>query len=326
MSIGEALQVGIVTGVVSLAVTVPLDSLLWQQFPLCWPEGMVLWFNAIDNRSSEWGTEPWWWYFGKALPRALLGTTILIPLSFLHIPNCFHRLQQQQPRTTEIIVNAMPIFDGTMVPFVIPVMGFVALYSFLPHKEMRFIFPALPMLNAAAAHALAGLHEAAVRPKAIKKVDHDEQQQQQQHDHSSRIRSWWALCVWVGGMMALLVTAMGSLLFLAVSTQNYPGAAMSGVSLFGQREASFSSVSSTTTTATTTWTFTKSGYEAEHQDQGPLSSDNSTSSFTHLLTEESHVDGFRTIGIAPGQPRIDFRNRRISTRDTIYILERTDYI
>eukprot|EP00550_Attheya_septentrionalis_P011165 CAMPEP_0198305234 /NCGR_PEP_ID=MMETSP1449-20131203/57806_1 /TAXON_ID=420275 /ORGANISM="Attheya septentrionalis, Strain CCMP2084" /LENGTH=194 /DNA_ID=CAMNT_0044007767 /DNA_START=645 /DNA_END=1225 /DNA_ORIENTATION=- len=96
MSIGEALQVGIVTGVVSLAMTVPLDSLLWQQFPLCWPEGMVLWFNAIDNRSSEWGTEPWWWYFGKALPRALLGTTILIPLSFLHIPNCFHRLQQQQ--------------------------------------------------------------------------------------------------------------------------------------------------------------------------------------------------------------------------------------
>jgi hypothetical protein len=94
-------------------------------------------------------------------------------------------------------------------------------------------------------------------------------------------------------------------------------AAMSGVSLFGQREASFSVSSS----STTTWAFTKSGYESEHQ-QGPSSD---TSSFTHLLTEESHVDGFRIIGIAPGQPRIDFRNRRISTQDTIYILERTDY-
>lgn len=55
-------QVSLVAGVgagaaavaASLALTVPLDSLLWGRW--LWPEGEVLWFNTAQNRcAAGWG-------------------------------------------------------------------------------------------------------------------------------------------------------------------------------------------------------------------------------------------------------------------------------
>jgi hypothetical protein len=57
------------------------------KFPITWPllwvrcaSGVVLFFNTVENRSSEWGESPYHWYFTSALPRAMLATSLLIPV------------------------------------------------------------------------------------------------------------------------------------------------------------------------------------------------------------------------------------------------------
>lgn len=76
---------GIVIGALSLAATVAVDSVLWKR-PL-WPEGVVLFFNTVQNRSHEYGVSPWHWYWTSALPRALLGTLLFLPAAvFTMVP------------------------------------------------------------------------------------------------------------------------------------------------------------------------------------------------------------------------------------------------
>ena len=71
---------------------------------------------------------PWHWYLTSALPRALL---LAYLLAFLGAT--------VEPRSRPLARAAAT---------------FVGLYSFLPHKELRFIFPAVPLMNACAACAV----------------------------------------------------------------------------------------------------------------------------------------------------------------------------
>ena len=128
------------------AVTVALDTIMWRppedatrsiapsttHWPgatgVLWPEGRVAFFNTVLNKSSEWGVSPWHWYFTSALPRAL---TVSYPLSLVGAA------LERRVRAA----LAIGLF-------------YVVVISRLPHKELRFVFPTLPLFTACAASAV----------------------------------------------------------------------------------------------------------------------------------------------------------------------------
>nr|CAB3221180.1 dol-P-Man:Man(7)GlcNAc(2)-PP-Dol alpha-1,6-mannosyltransferase [Phallusia mammillata] len=118
-------------GLIVLVATVGIDSYFWGRW--LWPEGEVMWFNVVLNKSSSWGTSPWHWYFTSALPRCLLTSAIFIPWG----------LRSDSYRTLLLLL---------------PATGFVCAFSFLPHKELRFIIYTIPMINAVAACGYSNLY------------------------------------------------------------------------------------------------------------------------------------------------------------------------
>ena len=77
---------------------------------IMWPEGRVFWFNTYENRSHEWGTYPFSWYFTDALPRAI----------GIWTPFVVFGAATNGKRASSLVA-----------------LSFVTTYSFLPHKELR---------------------------------------------------------------------------------------------------------------------------------------------------------------------------------------------
>ncbi|CAH0550492.1 unnamed protein product [Brassicogethes aeneus] len=125
ITLKRLLQIAVPGGIGFLGLSVVIDSIFWNR-PL-WPEGEVLWFNAILNRSSDYGTSPFLWYFYSAIPRGMAASLLLVPIGFF--------------------------LDERVRRLVVPALLFVLVYSVLPHKELRFIMYVYPLLNVAAATA-----------------------------------------------------------------------------------------------------------------------------------------------------------------------------
>ena len=157
----------------AVGTSVAIDSFFWG-YPV-WPEGQVLWFNTILNKSSHWGTSPFLWYFYSAMPRALLFSIVLLPFGFFYdIKKCSLKI-------------------------IIPAIGFVFLYSFLPHKELRFIIYVFPLLNTVAAAGLETIRNFRFSPSYAKRL--------------------LQICFYSHLVVNLIVTCG----MLTVSSMNYPG-------------------------------------------------------------------------------------------------------
>ena len=87
---------------------------------VCRVELAVKTLQAVRHmcRSSEWGVKPWHWYATSALPRGLL---IGYPLAFL---GCLLE------RRVRVLAGVIAVY--------------IAMYSFLPHKEVRLCISQSP--------------------------------------------------------------------------------------------------------------------------------------------------------------------------------------
>jgi alpha-1,6-mannosyltransferase len=127
---GVIIPAGLGGLVIGLLCTVPLDSFFWQSFPL-WPEWTAFYYNTIQGHSADWGVSPWHYYFSNALPRLMLNPVTYLPCIPVALLNVATRKQS--------------------LDLAIPLLGFVVLYSLLPHKEWRFIVYVIPGLTGVAA-------------------------------------------------------------------------------------------------------------------------------------------------------------------------------
>ncbi|CAM9869902.1 unnamed protein product, partial [Ectocarpus fasciculatus] len=269
----EVITAGLKWAIPSLMASFLLDSALWGRW--VWPESQVLLFNTVANRSSEWGEMPFYWYFLSALPRALSGTALLIPIGLLRDPSRPLQLLRRPAAAAAIVDSQASVFS-----YLLPGVAMVCLYSVLPHKELRFIFPALPLFNLAAGVGMSKAVRGLLSAKAKDNDDDDNgggrtRSNVRYQDKSSdngrggatgkdrTVMGRLFLCVVMG--LALIATVGTTALAVTASTANYPGAlalealhrvidaehresvkdvlvhvdaqaAMTGVSRFGQRK------------------------------------------------------------------------------------------
>lgn len=132
---GTIIPAGILGTFIGLGMTIPVDTFFWQSPIYLWPEFSAFLSNILpsDNSlgASAWGTQPWHWYFTSALPRLLMRPFIDIALYLFAIS------------TSAISERALDLL--------LPNLSYIVIYSLLPHKETRFIFPVVPPLTLAAA-------------------------------------------------------------------------------------------------------------------------------------------------------------------------------
>ncbi len=97
MSLGKEkiikiIKYGVIASVISLIVSVSIDTYFWglqydiryridpNRWFVMWPEMHSFYFNGVQNKSSEWGVSPWYWYLLTAIPKSV---TCAIPFAII---------------------------------------------------------------------------------------------------------------------------------------------------------------------------------------------------------------------------------------------------
>ncbi|XP_031367088.1 probable Dol-P-Man:Man(7)GlcNAc(2)-PP-Dol alpha-1,6-mannosyltransferase isoform X1 [Apis dorsata] len=290
LTILRLFKIAVPAGIFFLTLTIAIDSIFWKR--LLWPEGEVFYFNTILNKSSEWGTSPFLWYFYSALPRGLAFSYFLIPLGML--------------------------WDARVRTLTIPGIAFVALFSFLPHKELRFIIYVFPLLNVSAAVVCHRIWE-------------------------NRAKSPWNGFLALIILSHLILNALFSMFLLCIAGSNYPGG-LAIAKLHRLEKDSLNPVHVhidvlTAQTGVSRFTQTNSSWIYSKQENLTIGSPEMLQ-FTHLLMEakskyspnikpylKTHdildsVDGFSHIALNYNMlPPI-----KIKTRPIIFIMKRKSYI
>ena len=176
----------------------------------------------MQNKSSEWGTYPWHWYATSAIPRAL---NVSVVFACVGLGGCSHpqvRFSSKHNKQggswlRNLTLDCVSFDTETRLLwyYVSPAFLFMGLYSLLPHKELRFVFPALPLLNLAAAKGLSALLGSSSPSDASDSSD--------SASSALIVRKWLRRGAKWGARALLLAGIALYFVFLAPSTRNYPG-------------------------------------------------------------------------------------------------------
>ncbi|KAJ3052141.1 dolichyl-P-Man:Man(7)GlcNAc(2)-PP-dolichol alpha-1,6-mannosyltransferase [Rhizophlyctis rosea] len=180
ISLRRLLAIGTVSTLLSITLSILIDSYFWQT-PYFYPELRVLLFNTVQNGSVAYGVSPWHTYFTRFVPQ-ICGTAFLPALGAMYLDRRIHR-------------------------FLVPILLFITAYSFLGHKEWRFVVYVVPMVNFAAAVSMEWMMKRWVDGK------------------QANVRFRWLRVrfglVCLGGI--ILIGLVGTAFSLLASVYNYPG-------------------------------------------------------------------------------------------------------
>ena len=118
---GKLLSLGVLSFVVMQLLNFPLDFLGYGEWTLApWNYFKE---NIVSGKSSHFGTDPFWYYLPKTLSRGIpfISLFLVIPTFWIFIKKPLHLLS----------------FIGFF---------FLAIHSVIGHKEIRFIFPMVPLV------------------------------------------------------------------------------------------------------------------------------------------------------------------------------------
>ncbi|KAH8875067.1 putative Dol-P-Man:Man(7)GlcNAc(2)-PP-Dol alpha-1,6-mannosyltransferase [Schistosoma japonicum] len=230
----KLLKTIITTAIISIGSSVLVDSMLWGK--LIWPEFEVFYFNTILNKSGQWGVSfndnlvssfilsdyishamfltsilkiyPFHWYFTSALPKSLLCTCMLL---FAWIAVVVFSLPLQKVFGYQHGLMYLESTKLLLVAFI-----FIGLYSFLPHKELRFIIYVLPIFNLAVADVWSYLEKPMLnlRGTYLDLIMTKRKPNRISHFHAALVFGCYA---------HLLVNTVCSIVLILAARKNYPG-------------------------------------------------------------------------------------------------------